>query len=131
MQTATGFNVDEALAAGASAPKALPMQVLDMASGFLLAFGIAAALGRQHMEGGSWHVEVSLARTGQWLRELGRVEGGLSAMAPDFSAQLETSASGFGSLTATRHAARFSRTPAGHARPSVRPGTDPLSWSAP
>ena len=131
VQTATGFNVDEALAAGASAPKALPTQVLDMASGFLLAFGIAAALGRQHMEGGSWHVEVSLARTGQWLRELGRVEGGLSAMAPDFSTRLETSASGFGSLTATRHAARFSRTPAGHARPSVRPGADPLSWSAP
>lgn len=131
VQTATGFNVDEALAAGVTAPKALPMQVLDMATGFLLAFGIAAALGRQRDEGGSWHVEASLARTGQWLRELGRVEAGLSAPAVDFSAQLETRASGFGSLTATRHAARFSRTPPGYARPSVRPGTDPLSWSPP
>ena len=131
VQTATGFNVDEAHAAGASAPKALPMQVLDMASGSLLAFGIAAALGRQRQEGGSWHVEVSLARTGQWLRELGRIDGGFAASAPDFSSQLETSVSGFGALVALRHAARFSRTPAGYARPSVRPGTDPLSWLAP
>ncbi len=131
VQTATGFNVDEAHAAGAAAPKPLPMQVLDMASGFLLAFGIAAALGRQRTQGGSWQVEVSLARTGQWLRELGRVEGGICAPVPDFSALLETSVSGFGSLTATRHAARLSRTPAGYTRPSVRPGTDPLSWSPP
>ena len=131
VQTATGFNLDEALAVGEPAPKALPMQVLDMASGFLLVFGIAAALGRQRQEGGSWHVQVSLARTGQWLRQLGRVDGGFAAPAPDFSALLETNASGFGSLAAVRHAARFSRTPAGYARPSVRPGTDPLSWAAP
>ena len=131
VQTATGFNLDEAFAFGEPAPKALPMQVLDMASGFLLAFGIAAALGRQRQEGGSWHVQVSLARTGQWLRQLGRVDGGFAAPPPDFSALLETSASGFGNLAAVRHAARFSRTPAGYARPSVRPGTDPLSWAAP
>ena len=134
VQTATGFNVDEAHAAAASTPKALPLQVLDMAAGFLTAFGITAALGRQRLEGGSWHVEVSLARTGQWLRELGRVDGGFmvsAASALDFAAQLETSASGFGALVALRHAARLSRTPAGYARPSVRPGTDPLSWSAP
>ena len=131
VQTATGFNVDEALAAGASAPKPLPMQILDMVSGFLLAFGIAAALARQRQDGGSWHVQVSLARTGQWLRELGRVEAGFSAPAPDFAGQLETGASGFGMLTASRHAARFSRTPAGYERPSARPGTDPLSWPSP
>ncbi len=131
VQTATGFNVDEAHAGGSSAPKALPMQILDMASGFLLAFGITTALGRQRQEGGSWHVEVSLARTGQWLREFGRVDGGFAASAADFSAQFETSASGFGALVALRHAARFSRTPAGYARRSARPGTDPLSWSAP
>ena len=129
VQAASGFNLDEAAAAGADAPRALPMQILDMASGFLLAFGIAAALGRQRAEGGSWHVQVSLARTGQWLRELGRVSGGFGAPAADFAAQLETSVSGFGELTSLRHAARFSNTPARYARPSVRPGTDPLSWA--
>ncbi len=131
VQTATGFNVDEARVAGGSTPKALPMQILDMASGFLLAFGIAAALGRQRQEGGSWHVQVSLARTGQWLRELGRVEGGSSTPSPDFASQLETTASGFGALTALRHTARFTQTPAAYSRASARPGNDPLSWSAP
>ncbi|MEO7056936.1 MAG: CoA transferase [Caldimonas sp.] len=127
VQTATGFNDDEGRAFGVVA-KPLPMQILDMATGFLLAFGTAAALTRQRQEGGSWHVQVSLARTGQWLRELGRVEHGFDAPAPDFTAQLETSASGFGQLVALRHAARFSITPAGYARPSVRPGSDAMAW---
>ncbi len=74
VQTATGFNVAEAEAAASPVPKALPMQILDAATGFLLAFGIAAALARQRREGGSWHVQLSLARTGLWLRSLGRVE---------------------------------------------------------
>ncbi|HZV92339.1 MAG TPA: CoA transferase, partial [Caldimonas sp.] len=65
VQTASGFNVDEAAAAGVVEPKPLPVQMLDMASGFLLAFGVEAALLRQRAEGGSWQVQVSLARTGQ------------------------------------------------------------------
>ena len=128
VQTATGFNVDEAAAAGTSTPRPLPMQVLDMATAFLLAFAIEAALLRQLREGGSWHVQLSLARTGLWLRSLGRVEGGFTAAPADFSAQMEASDSGFGHLLALRHAARFSRTPARYARPSVRPGTDCLAW---
>ena len=129
VQTATGLNADEGDAAGAGRPRALPMQALDMASGFLLAFGIEAALLRQRREGGSWHVQVSLARTGQWLRSLGRIEAGFGAPAADFSAQLEASDSGFGRLVALRHAARFSRTPARYARPSMPPGSDRLGWS--
>ena len=39
VQTATGINHAEAQAAGSSQPKALPMQILDMATGFLMAFG--------------------------------------------------------------------------------------------
>ncbi|MEO8929998.1 MAG: CoA transferase [Caldimonas sp.] len=129
VQTATGLNADEGDAAGAARPRPLPMQVLDMASGFLLAFGIEAALLRQRREGGSWHVQVSLARTGQWLRSLGRLPAGFAAPAADFSSQLETSDSGFGRLVALRHAARFSRTPAGYSRPSMPPGSDSLGWN--
>ena len=129
VQTATGFNADEAAAAGSTTPRALPMQILDIASGFLLAFGIARALARQQREGGSWQVQVSLARTGQWLRDLGRVEGGSATQRPDVTRLLETVPSGFGSLTTVRHAARFSQTPAGYARPSMPPGSDSLQWS--
>ncbi len=129
VQTATGFNVAEAAAAGSSTPRPLPMQVLDMATAFLLAFAIETTLLRQRSEGGSWHVQLSLARTGLWLRSLGRVDHGFDALPPEFSAQMEASESGFGKLLALRHAARFSRTPARYMRPSVRPGTDRLAWT--
>ena len=128
VQTATGFNDAEARAAGVATPKPLPVQILDMASGFLLAFGIATALMRQRAEGGSWHVEVSLARTGLWLRALGRIANGFAAPAADYAGQLEHSDSGFGRLAALRHAARFSVTPARYDRPAVPPGTDRLAW---
>jgi hypothetical protein len=83
---------------------------------------------RQQLEGGSWHVQVSLARTALWLRGLGRVEQGFNAARPDFSAYLETSASGFGELVALRHPVQLSLTPAQLARPSVPPGTHALAW---
>ena len=130
VQSATGFNLAEAQAAGSAQPKALPVQILDMTTGFLIAFGAQAALLRQQTEGGSWHVRVSLARTAQWLRELGRVENGFSAPTPDFAGLMETVPSGYGALTAMRHAAEFSHTPPGGARPSVPPGTNPLAWPA-
>jgi crotonobetainyl-CoA:carnitine CoA-transferase CaiB-like acyl-CoA transferase len=131
VQTAMGFNDAEGHAAGDGVPRALPMQILDMASGFLMAFGAAAALHRQQREGGSWHVQVSLAQTGHWLRGLGRIDRGCDAIAPGIDPFLETSPSGFGLLRAVRPAARLARTPAGFARPSVPPGTDAPHWERP
>jgi len=43
-----------------------------MPTGYLLAFAVMTALKRQAEEGGSWHVRLSLAQTGYWLRQLGR-----------------------------------------------------------
>lgn len=129
VQTATGLNHAEAQAAGAAQPKALPAQILDMASGFLMAFGAQAALRRQQAEGGSWQVRVSLARTALWLRGLGRVENGFSAAAPDFAGWMQAQPCGYGELSSMRHAAEFSHTPAGWGHPSMPPGSDPLAWS--
>jgi len=129
VQTAMGFNLAEAEAAGDPAkPKPLPMQILDEATGYLIAFGAAAALRRQLREGGSWHVQVSLAQTGHWLRGLGRVENGLAATPPALEPWLETSASAFGALRGVRHSAQLGRTPAAWTRPSVRPGDSPPRW---
>jgi crotonobetainyl-CoA:carnitine CoA-transferase CaiB-like acyl-CoA transferase len=128
VQTAMGFNHAEGEAAGDGKPRALPMQILDEATGYLMAMGAAAALWRQQREGGSWHVQVSLAQTGHWLRGLGRVPQGLAAARPDFEPWLETSASGFGELRAMRHSARLSRTPAAWPRASMPPGSHPPAW---
>jgi len=130
VQTATGFNHAEAEAAGASEPKALPMQILDMATGMLIAWGAQTALARQRSEGGSWHVKVSLARTAAWLRELGRVSGGLLGPRANSEGLMQDFASAWGELRAVSHAARFSHTPAVWTRASARPGTDRLDWNA-
>jgi hypothetical protein len=128
VQTATGFNHAEAQAFGSGPPRALPMQILDHASGYMIALGACAALLRQQRDGGSWHVQVSLARTGLWLRGLGRLPGGFAAPAGDFAPYAEITASGFGTLEALRHAAVLSPTPAAWTRPSMPPGSHPLAW---
>ena len=128
VQTATGFNHAEAEAAGSPDPKPLPMQILDYATGHLMAFAAAAALRRQALEGGSWHVRLSLAQTGHWIRNLGRVANGFAVTRPDRAPYLETAASGFGELVALRHSAQLSRTPTRWARPSMPPGTHPPIW---
>ncbi|MDD5333933.1 MAG: CoA transferase [Rhodoferax sp.] len=128
VQTAMGFNHAEGEAAGDGVPRPMPMQILDEATGYLLAFGAAAALWRQQREGGSWQVQVALAQTGQWLRRLGRVTGGLAAARPDLAPYLETSPSGFGALCAVRHSAQLARTPARWQRPSMPPGSSAAVW---
>lgn len=128
VQTAMGFNHAEGEAAGEGKPRPLPMQILDEATGYLIAMGAAAALRRQQLEGGSWHVQVSLAQTGQWLRSFGRVRDGFSAGKPDMEPYAEVAASGFGELGAMRHSARLERTPAKWVRPSMPPGSDPPRW---
>ena len=65
VQTATGFNHAEGQAAGVDGPKELPAQMLDHATGYFMAFGAMMAKARQAREGGSWHVQVSLAQTGR------------------------------------------------------------------
>ena len=131
VQTATGFNHAEGQAAGIDGPKELPAQILDHASGYLMAFGAMMAKARQSREGGSWHVRVSLAQTGRWIWNLGRVPDGLKAA--DLKAEaiepfVEQAASGFGSLSAIRHAAQLSRTPAFWSRPSMPLGSHPPRW---
>ena len=128
LQTAMGFNHAEGEAAGDGQPRAMPMQILDEATGYLMAFAAAAALWRQQREGGSWHVQLSLAQTAQWLRGLGRVVGGLSTPKPAVAPFIESAASGFGALQAVRHSARLARTPAGWPRPSMPPGSHPPAW---
>jgi hypothetical protein len=131
VQCATGFNHAEGAAAGVEGPKELPAQILDHATGHLMAFGAMMARARQAREGGSWHVQLSLARTGRWLRELGRIADGLAAAdlkSDAIGPFVEEIASGFGPLRSVRHAALLSRTPAAWSRPAMPLGSHPLQW---
>ncbi len=128
VQAATGISIAEAQDFGSATPRALCLPALDYGAGFLLAFGALAALHRQQRVGGSWQVRVSLAGVGRWLTSLGRVPAGPQAVWPSFDAAMEETDSGFGRLAAVRHAARFSASTAGWARPSMPPGSHPPRW---
>ncbi len=133
VQTTTGFNHAEGQAAGVEGPKELPAQMLDHATGYLMAFGAMMAKARQAREGGSWHVRVSLAQTGRWLWNLGRVADGFKA--EDLKGEtvrpfVEEVASGFGPLRAISHSAALSKTPAYWARPAMPLGSHPPKWPA-
>ena len=95
------------------------MQILDYAAGYLMALAAMRRLRRQARGRQLARAGVAGA-TGHWLRGLGRVPGGLDATPPDFAPYLETADSGFGRLTALRHAAQLSATPAGWAGPRCR-----------
>src|SRR6202012_1446372 len=133
VQTSTGFNHAEGKAAGIDGPKELPAQMLDHATGYLMAFGAMMAKARQAREGGSWHVRVSLAQTGRWLWNLGRVPDGLKT--PDLKSEAvepfrEDLPSAFGPLHSVKHSAVLSKTPARWDRPAVRLGTNAPEWPA-
>ncbi len=131
VQTATGFNHAEGLAAGVDGPKELPAQMLDHATGYLMAFGAMMARARQSVEGGSWHVRVSLAQTGRWLWNLGRVANGFKTedlKADAIGSFVEEVPSGFGPLLSVSHSAVLSKTPAFWARPAMPLGSHPAKW---
>ncbi len=133
VQTATGFNHAEGKAAGIDGPKELPAQMLDHATGYLMAFGAMMAKACQSREGGSWHVRVSLAQTGRWLWNLGRITDGLKTedlKGEAVRAFIVEMPSGFGTLKAVSHSAVLSKTPAFWACPAMPLGSHPPQWPA-
>jgi crotonobetainyl-CoA:carnitine CoA-transferase CaiB-like acyl-CoA transferase len=133
VQTATGFNHAEGQAAGIDGPKELPAQMLDHATGYLMAFGAMMAKARQSREGGSWHVRVSLAQTGRWLWNLGRVADGFRTedlKGESVTPFIQEISSGFGPLRSVRHSAVLSKTPAVWSRPAMPLGSHAPQWPA-
>ncbi|MGG1944726.1 CoA transferase [Trinickia sp. NRRL B-1857] len=133
VQSASGIAWTERKAAGTAAPKHLPCQALDHATGYLAAFGAMVALQRRAVEGGSWHVRVSLAQTGRWLQSLGTIEDGWRApdVRPgDVRDLMQTMDSPFGKVLAAAPAEAMSETPARFELPPVPLGTHAARWDA-
>ena len=131
VQSASGIAWQEQHAAHADAPRHLPCQALDHATGYLAAFGAMIALARRATEGGSWHVRLSLAQTGRWLQSFGVVPGGLQAAdftPDDVRDRLDRTVSPFGTIDAVRSGECLSATPPRFTRPPVPLGTDAARW---
>lgn len=116
-------------------PARLPCQPLDYLTGYLGAFGAMLALQRRAMEGGSWHVQLSLERTSAWIREmtdaLGR-ETGVASEVPHtatISDLYAESASRFGLLRHLKPVVQMAETPARWECPPVPLGSDPARWA--
>lgn len=111
VQTCSGMNVSEAEHhRGGQAAKPMPCQALDHGGGYLLAFGIMAAVYKRATEGGAYDVDVSLAGVMKYLRSLGQYEGNSGFEVKSDGAEyieqfMETRDSGFGELKAVRHSA--------------------------
>jgi CoA-transferase family III len=131
VQMSSGIAAEGAAAANSDRPVPLPCQLLDHATGYLLAFGALRALRRRADEGGSWTVEGSLARTAAWLDGLGRVPVGLAIPEPDV-ADVERwcriSPTPWGDVHHVGPTGAIGDLRPSWERPPSRPGTDPPAW---
>ncbi|MPZ83498.1 MAG: carnitine dehydratase [Actinophytocola sp.] len=120
VQMSCGIAADGA-ADGGGEPTPLPAQALDHGTGWLAAFGIITALRRRAREGGAWHVRLSLARTAEWLHDLGRDTAPATPF--DVTPLLAEADGDYGRVTHLR----VPGAPPGLAG-AHRPGRDPATW---
>lgn len=128
-QTATGVAVDEG---SYEQPRLIAAAATDYTTGYLAALGTMAALIRRSEEGGSYHVQVSLSQTANWLYSLGLMEPESAAAAQmDLSIAerfMTTSDSGFGRLHHLDPILRMSETMPRWEQPTVPLGSHEASW---
>ena len=72
-QTVTGICHDGRIPARPDGPALLPGAACDYTTGYLAAYGILLALARRAVEGGSYHVRVSLCQSGMFIYRQGKV----------------------------------------------------------
>jgi crotonobetainyl-CoA:carnitine CoA-transferase CaiB-like acyl-CoA transferase len=132
VQTATGMAM---VSGDGIKPQLMPVSAIDYISGYLMACGAMVALARRAVDGGSWLVRVSLARTGRWIVDRGLVErAALSEVPSDLSpeeldelmTETETPA---GKLRHLAPIVLMSETRPYWLRPPVPLGTHPARWT--
>ena len=134
VQSASGIAWE--LAGADGVPRSLPANPLDYTTGYLAAFLVMVALGRREREGGSYHIDLSLAQTGRYLTGLSRADAALAAARePDLPrARLDelmiTRRTPFGVLRYLAPAARMPGTPPRWDLPTVPLDSDRPDWNA-
>ena len=111
-------------------PRFAPANPLDYVTGYLAAAGALAAIRRRAIEGGSWLVRLSLARTGALLAALPETETAGEDVTDDRLAELMTvTDTPFGRLRHLAPVAELDVTPAAWDRPTVPLDHDRPEWT--
>lgn len=100
VQSTTGIVDAGRLAANASEPTPLPVQLLDYATGLLASFAAQKLVAHQREAGGTWRIRLSLLRTRNWLVSLGGPTTFEPASVIPAPAAMHTVDTDFGQLTA-------------------------------
>ena len=128
-QCATGICLDN----GDERPKLLPASACDYTTGYNGAYGVLLALARRAREGGSYHVRVSLCRSGMYIYKQGHVrcpEGQLDLTQADLDAIMIETKGGHGTLRHLGPVLRMSETKPHWERPSPVLGSSRAEWLA-
>jgi crotonobetainyl-CoA:carnitine CoA-transferase CaiB-like acyl-CoA transferase len=130
-QAVTGICHDNGLAGNMKKPTLLPVNACDYITGYLGAYGTLLALARRAVEGGSYHVKVSLCQTAMLLERQGRVEvpdTDLDITAEEATALQMESQTSYGYLRHLAPVIRFSETTPHWSRPTPALGGDEAVW---
>jgi crotonobetainyl-CoA:carnitine CoA-transferase CaiB-like acyl-CoA transferase len=134
VQSASGIAWE--LAGADGVPRSLPANPLDYTTGYLAAFLVMVALGLRARDGGSYHIELSLAQTGRYLSGLARADAALvAAREPDLPRErldelMVTRQTPYGALRYFAPVARMYGTPPRWDLPTVPLASDRPDWSA-
>ena len=123
---ATGMTFDEARR---DTVKFTPPGILtDGLAAFLGAAAIASTLARRAVEGGSWHIKLSLARLATWVQSLGLFADGTPADATVATPRTVHMESPFGLIEFVAPALRYSFSAAHFDHPPVPVGASRAEW---
>ena len=114
------------------APQLVPAAVCDYLTGYLGTIGMLVALMRRAVEGGSYHVEVSLTRTAMWLQDLGhRRDADVPGKFPldRFDSFMMDSETCFGTIRHLKPVVQYSQTPAKFHYPVSALGSSKARWA--
>jgi hypothetical protein len=124
-QAATGI----ASITGGGVPRLVPAAFNDYTTGYLAAAGVMEALYRRTLEGGSWHVQVSLCQTSMWYQSLGHtLDPRQAKRLGNLRSLLQKRATPQGDMTFLGPSLRMSETTPHWELPSAPPGIHSPTW---
>ncbi len=116
---------------GEDKPTLLPIPACDYTTGYLGAYGTLLALARRAVEGGSYHVKVSLCQSGMFLQRQGRVdypEAEMGHRGEEYTSLQMASDTAYGPIRHLAPVLKFSESKPGWSRPSPALGSDRAQW---